>query len=269
MYLIAADIGNSRVKLGVFAIRVGSGSLGIECFQSLSTPHDQPPDWKVLLSSCHGERPFGIIAASRPGRVGMLLDDWPTSAHEPEVVRSAVDVPVVLDVMSPEKVGIDRALNAVAANHLRPANRPAVIIDSGTATTIDLVNARGVFCGGTILPGLALSARALHRYTELLPLVRGTELGPSPPEILGRDTRSAIQSGLFWGHVGAIAEIAQRLGELLEQPPVEYLTGGAAHLLAAQRPAAELREHLALRGLAWTAAQRLLGLGESGSSQSV
>lgn len=259
MHVIAADIGNSRLKLGVFQIGLGSDGLEIECIESLSVSHGQDPDWSRLLAHGSGERPFGVIAASRPARVRQLVSEWPTAAHQPEVIRSAVDLPVVLDVLCPEQVGLDRVLNAVAVNHLRPEERPAVMIDSGTATTIDLVSADGVFRGGTILPGLALAARALHRYTELLPLVRGAELGPAPPDILGRETRGAIQSGLYWGHVGAISEIARRLADIVDGAPVEYLTGGAAHLLAGQRPSAELCENLALLGLAWTAAQRLLG----------
>ena len=94
--------------------------------------------------------------------------------------------------------GIDRLVDAVAANRLRKSHRPAAIVDVGTAITVDLVAADGAFLGGSILPGIALSARALHEFTDLLPLVDVGEL-VEPPPALGTDTEAAMRSGLFWG----------------------------------------------------------------------
>ena len=114
-------------------------------------------------------------------------------------------------------VGIDRLLAAVAANRLRNPKRPAVIVDLGTAITVDLVDAEGVFRGGAILPGIAISARAMHDYTDLLPHIPMAEL-EEPPPALGRATVPAMRSGLYWGAVGAVRELIERLAEQDRRP---------------------------------------------------
>ncbi len=95
-------------------------------------------------------------------------------------------------------VGIDRLVDAVAVNRLRDAGRPAVVVDVGSAITVDLVSRDGAFLGGAILPGIAMSARAIHEFTDLLPLVEMSEL-IAPPPVLGTATAPAMESGLFWG----------------------------------------------------------------------
>jgi type III pantothenate kinase len=146
------------------------------------------------------------------------------------------------------RVGVDRLLNAVAANVIRPAARPAVIVDTGTATTVDLVNTDGAFEGGAILPGFELCARALHDYTALLPLLSIEELAGEPREPLGRNTRAALRSGLFWGQLGAVKELIERLTPVRTEPLV-LLTGGGAVLLASHFPEARWEPHLSLQGL--------------------
>jgi type III pantothenate kinase len=147
------------------------------------------------------------------------------------------------------KVGIDRLLNAVAANILRPEGRPAILVDTGTATTVDYITAQGAFAGGAILPGFELSARALHDYTALLPLVSIDELATGLHEPVGTNTRQALRSGLFWGQLGAVRELIGRLHDRSAAPPFLLLTGGGASLLAAHLPEARLEPHLALQGL--------------------
>ncbi len=156
-------------------------------------------------------------------------------------------------------VGVDRLVDAVAANRLRDAGRPAVIVDVGSAITVDLVSADGAFLGGAILPGLAMSARAMHEFTELLPLVDVAELD-SPPPALGTATEPAIQSGLFWGAVGAIREVVDQLhkaaagGSCAEEPQIFFSTGGAGATVAELLgPAARHVPHLTLAGIALAA----------------
>ena len=84
---------------------------------------------------------------------------------------AAGDLPLEVRLERPDMVGIDRLVDAVAVNRLRDAGRPAVIVDVGTAITVDLVSADGAFLGGAILPGIQMSARAMHEFTDLLPLV--------------------------------------------------------------------------------------------------
>ncbi|MBU4399725.1 MAG: type III pantothenate kinase, partial [Planctomycetes bacterium] len=167
----------------------------------------------------------------------------------------------------PDMVGIDRLVDAVAVNRLRRPGQPAAIVDVGTAITVDLVSAEGVFLGGAILPGIEMSARALLQFTDLLPLVDTSDL-ESPPPPVGIDTVSAIQSGLYWGAVGAIRELVQRQCETASgagwggsstatptrstaTPTPVFLTGGAGAAVAdLLGPAACYVPNLTLAGIA-------------------
>ena len=164
------------------------------------------------------------------------------------------DVPLVIHVDAPERVGIDRLLAAVAADRLRRPDRAAIIVDAGTAITVDLLDENGAFCGGAILPGIAMSARALEEQTDALPRVALEHLA-HPPAPLGKSTVPAIESGLYWGAVGAIRELIRRLAAPLAAPPDVLLTGGASPEVAEILAASEnwsVRHvpHLVLAGIA-------------------
>jgi type III pantothenate kinase len=168
------------------------------------------------------------------------------------------DLPLAVALPQPERVGIDRLLGAVAANRLRAAGRPAVIIGVGTAITVDLVSPAGAFLGGAILPGIGISARAMHDFTDLLPLVTMDELADPPPP-LGTSTVDAMRSGLYWGAVGGMKELMARLTP--DVPPHSptnrahiLLTGGAAPVVAQfLDPSAQHVPHLVLSGIALVA----------------
>ena len=163
------------------------------------------------------------------------------------------DLPITAAVEYPDRVGIDRLAGAVAANRLREPKRPAIVIGVGTAITVDLISADGIFRGGAILPGIAMSARALDEFTDLLPRSPLDELTSAPPA-LGTTTLSAIHSGLYWGAIGAMREMIARLSEEGVAPSVKpelFLTGGAAASVALQLdPTARYVEYLALAGIA-------------------
>ena len=120
-------------------------------------------------------------------------------------------MPIKVAVERPDWVGIDRLAGAVAANRLRDPKKAAIVVGVGTAITVDLLSADGVFRGGAILPGIAMSARALDEFTDLLPRSPADELAIQPPA-LGTSTMAAIQSGLYWGAVGAIRELCCATG---------------------------------------------------------
>ena len=170
-------------------------------------------------------------------------------------------IPVSVDVDFPEKVGLDRLLSAVAANALRPVDRAAIVIDSGTATTVNYISADGVFCGGAILPGLEMSAKALHHYTALLPLLPVHELGGDEPIAPGRNTREAIRNGLLWGQVGAIRELLDQLcrqrgharpSDDETRAPWLVLTGGGGPVLGPHFPGVLRLASLGMHGLVLT-----------------
>ncbi len=151
---------------------------------------------------------------------------------------------VALDVTAPDTVGVDRILNAKAA--FARAKAPCAAVDYGTAVSISVADARGRFVGGAILPGLALSIASLSEATALLPNVP-VELPPSP---LGRDTKSAMQSGAVFGSVGAVREIVERISAVLEHPVEIFLTGRDASLVKPLVPAEwHIAPALTLEGL--------------------
>jgi type III pantothenate kinase len=145
---------------------------------------------------------------------------------------------------------MDRLAAATAATRLRSPRRGALIVDSGSAITVDYVSADGAFMGGAILPGIGLAGRALHEFTDLLPLVALGELSEPPPP-LGTSTVTAIRSGLYWGAVGAVRELVERLSAGLAPRPELFLTGGAGpHLAKALTEPVRVVPHLVLSGIA-------------------
>ena len=210
--LIAVDIGNARIKLGLFQ-SVGGSALpepkatlqltgGVPEFERLAAwvqemthestggaPSPQPsPEGRGGLA-------WHIASVNRPATTRLL--DWLHANRPDDRVRllAASDLPLTVDLKRPDMVGVDRLLDAVAANCLRTPGRPAVVVDVGTAITVDLLSAKGAFRGGAIVPGIAMSARALHEFTDLLPLIEMVELAAPPPPV-GTATTTAMRSGL-------------------------------------------------------------------------
>ena len=271
---LLVDAGNTRIKVGLFdSAPIEPGALPV-CHRAWAIPADQPFPWSDIkteigksatdLTSC--------VTGSNVTCVDAIHSTWPSDIPSPSTVPERNRFPIEIDVEAPERVGIDRLLNAVAVNQIRPAECAAIVIDSGTATTIDYVSSQGSFGGGAILPGFDLNARALHQYTDQLPLFALREMPESPPGDLGRNTEQAIRSGLYWGHVGAVKELVRRLfhraameseensdgrhlGNLhVDRVPLVVLTGGAAELLALHiGMGTQTEPHLTLQGLALVA----------------
>ncbi len=260
-YLITIDVGNSRVKCGLFEATDVRGEALPKCRESISVAVDADLPWPTIHAWVDTHASVkGIVAGANPRGVQRVLDTWPVKQWpRPLVIDKPTGVPLDVKVAAPDKVGIDRLLNAVAANRLRRDSRPAIIVSTGTATTVDYVDASGAFAGGAILPGFELSARALHEYTALLPLITIEELAAQPHEPLGKDTRQALCSGLFWGQLGAVRELIGQYAALDNAAKQVILTGGGAALLAPYFPEARWEPHLALQGLAIVAAGHLEG----------
>jgi type III pantothenate kinase len=194
-----------------------------------------------------------IGSVNRPATSRLL--DWlrRRDLAQRAVLLSYEDLPLRVDLPRPDMVGIDRLLAAVAANRLRPPQRPAVIVDLGSAITVDLVSGEGIFRGGAIMPGIGMSARALHEFTDLLPRLDFEHLHEAPA-VLGATTVEAMQSGLFWGAIGAARELLTRLAQEEEEPPWLVLTGGAAPSVARlMADDAHFEANLTLAGIALTA----------------
>src|SRR5207248_1220580 len=139
------------------------------------------------------------------------------------VLDSHRQLPVETAVENPERVGLDRLLNAVAANSQRPRGSAALIVDVGSAVTVDWVDEAKAFRGGAIFPGIRLMAKSLHDYTAALPLV---ELQKRSPAMPGTSTVAAIEAGVYWAVVGAIRALGHALTKDRRVPWVRFLTGG-------------------------------------------
>jgi type III pantothenate kinase len=160
--------------------------------------------------------------------------------------------PQKLDVRYPDRVGTDRLAAAVAVNEVRSPKRAAIVVDAGTAVTVDVVTRDGVFRGGAILPGIETAAKALASATDALPLVEHSDLSAMPQPI-GKSTEEAIRSGIVWGCVGAVRELITQISEQLEEAPEVYCTGGdGLHLARLIGRELKFDPNLVLRGIALT-----------------
>lgn len=253
---IAVDIGNSSTKVGWFAESAAAAGRD-EIANGLPLPAGifefptgQFPPEDVAAKLPAGKCSWQIASVERGGTAKLCA--WLEQCRPGDLVRVLTfrDLPLEVRVEFPERVGLDRLAAAVAANAIRDARRPAIVIDAGSAVTVDLVGADGAFAGGAILPGFHMSAEALFGKADLLPLAL---LAPNdePPPALGKNTEQAIRSGLFWGAVGGVREIVERLSRDLSPAPQVFVTGGDLRRLAEQIDCeARYVLHMVLAGIA-------------------
>ncbi|HOL67925.1 MAG TPA: type III pantothenate kinase [bacterium] len=206
--LAAIDIGNSTVKCGFYQ---GRRLMGV-----IQQPTEKARIRLRLPGPVDQLRRVGIASVVPEATVSIMrqLSSLPV---ELITVRKCN---VKLRVKNPARVGVDRVLNIKAA--YQRAGRSCLVIDIGTAVTIDLCSDSGEFLGGVIMPGPKLWAGSLAR-TALLPEVIDIAAGAIP----GKETREAIQAGLFWGTIGGIEKIVGRMRQSHSGEAI-YLTGGAA-----------------------------------------
>ncbi len=145
----------------------------------------------------------------------------------PFVLQAGVKTGLKINYRNPLEVGADRIANSIAATHLYP-NQNLIVIDLGTATTFCVITASRQYLGGCIMAGLKISMEALENRTSKLPSVELVQ----PKQVLGRSTVESIQSGLYYGHVGAIQKIVHKLREeALDGAPTQVIgTGGLSSL---------------------------------------
>lgn len=237
--LLAIDIGNTNVVLA--CVEVGRNLF-----------EDRPPIWRLetdaeknsadyaaairdLLGANRCAAVTGAIVASVVPALSTVICDAVASAtgHVPLLVGDdGVDLGIDINIDEPEQAGADRLVNAVGAQAHHQL--PAIVLDFGTATTLDLVGADGAYEGGIIAPGVALSIDALEATAAQLPRLALREFGADLP-ILGKNTVSAMESGIFWGYVSMIEGLLARLRA--DYGDVSMIaTGGLAGLFSAHLP---------------------------------
>jgi type III pantothenate kinase len=255
--VLLADAGHTRIKFA-HCRSVPEAPLP-EVLATVASIDDAPIDWNAITGWFeHASPRICLVTGTDLTRAGIVAQTWPKHLPAPTLLTDKSLIPIEVDVDFPEKVGIDRLLNAVAANALRGEDQPAIVVDTGTAITVDVVSSTGSFSGGAILPGIRLGAQSLHAYTTTLPLIDVWPLLETVPDLIGRNTEAAISSGLYWGHLGAVKELISRSAEALDgtsEPPLLLITGGAAVILAPYLGTARHEPSLSLQGLALTALQ--------------
>ena len=143
---------------------------------------------------------------------------------------------------NPSEAGADRLANTAAV--LSEYKAPAIVIDFGTATTFDVIK-DNIYCGGVIAPGIKLSVQALTDRAAKLPQISIAQ----PEHAIGHDTRSAMQSGIYWGYVGMVEKILDKIMLEMNVQPYIIATGGLAELYAQNIQIDCVDEHLILKGL--------------------
>jgi len=225
------------------ALKTALHSAGTITRRWREEPGDSVGTVTAILDSC---RPRGVAFSSVvPGWNRLLLETVRRRGIE-RVVEAGADIRLPFDLLvdNAEKLGADRiaaACGVAALDH-----REAVIIDAGTAVTVDILSREG-FIGGAIFPGIDMILDSLHEGTESLPRI---QCGDTIPAIPGRDTAGAMAAGAFWGWIGAVRELVARSHSYLEGEHPVFVTGGNAGLVAPYCPGdVTVDEDIVFRGL--------------------
>lgn len=163
---------------------------------------------------------------------------------KPVLVGSEIKIDMPIETDNPQEVGADRIVNAVAAFHHYKTD--LIIVDLGTATTLDYVSNQGEYCGGVIMPGVGISAEALFTKAAQLPRVEIAK----PKRVIGKNTVECMQSGLYYGYVGMIDSMIDRMNKEIGKPTKVIATGGLSSLIAKDSKKIDhVEEFLTLEGL--------------------
>ena len=226
--LLALDAGNTNVTIGVYERE------RLIAHWRLRTVHDQTADeWGVLLRNLFAlnamdlSRIDGIIIASVVPPIDVRLAEMSARYFhsEPLFVTSSTDTGLKVMYDNPRDVGADRIVNSVAALH--KYGGPCIVVDLGTAITFDAISANAEYLGGVICAGIGISIDALFSRTARLPLVSFQE----PERVIGTNTVASMQSGLYYGAVGMIDGIVERLMRELGPETKCVATGGQAAMI--------------------------------------
>ena len=245
MNLLVIDIGNSRCK---------------SCFGNVNEGFPKQTldevNWKDIENHF---RHFSTFDACMISSVNLAATQLARKALEKKVASNNLvflnskNSPIPLAVENSETLGADRIAAAMGA-HLRVQSQ-AIVIDSGTAVTIDRIDDKGAFQGGTIFPGIALSLNSLGTGTSKLPHLGEKEF--SVPELPGRNTQDAILAGVFYSHLGAAEKIVALLQSEFGEMPVLTTGGNGKWITQYANVESQYCESLVLEGLWHMGVQRL------------
>jgi type III pantothenate kinase len=244
--LVVVDIGNSLIKIASFTSSPPGELPKPICVTSLPADSDDFTELDHWLPDSAREWLIGSVQSQTLQR----LTEWLKTIRAKDSYRVVThsDFSLRVEARIPAAVGIDRLAAALAANMLREPNKAAIVVDVGSAITIDVVSAEGSFLGGSIAPGLKLRLDALRRGTDKLPSVKTSS---ETPHLIGTDTESAMLAGAFWSVAVGIDGMVTRLAVELDSAVNVFLTGGGTQQLLPHITMEHRYEpHLVLSGLA-------------------
>src|SRR5947207_6836566 len=240
LMLLVIDVGNTNTVLGVYELNppgfvkpATSGPRMIAHWRVATIKTHTVDEYGVLFRNLfavdriEAAEVRGIIISSVvPPMDSTLREMCERYFHlKPLFVEPGVKTGMPVHYDNPSEVGADRIVNGVAA--FEKYGGPCIVVDFGTATTFDAISKKGEYLGGVIAPGIGISAQALFEHTARLPLVDIRQ----PSKIIGTNTVASIQSGLFFGYLGLVDGILERLLEQMGAETNVVATGGQAKLI--------------------------------------
>ncbi|WP_066159720.1 type III pantothenate kinase [Halalkalibacter krulwichiae] len=245
--ILVADVGNSNIMLGVYEEKE------LKYHWRVATSRQKTEDeWAMMIKGLftHENLTFdaieGIIISSVVPPIMFALEQMCRKYFDikPMIIGPGIKTGLNVKYDNPRDVGADRIVNAVAAIELYGA--PLVIVDFGTATTYCYINEHKQYMGGAIAPGISISTEALYTRASKLPRIEIAK----PKKVFGTNTVHAMQAGIFYGYVGQVDGIVNRMKDLSDKTPTIIATGGLASLIASETETIDVVEpFLTLKGL--------------------
>ena len=245
--LLALDAGNSNITIGAYE------GKRLVAHWRLRTVHEQTADeWGILLHNLFGpagldiESVSGIIIASVVPPIDSTLAFMTERYFHTKAmfVGPRTDLGLTIRYDNPYEVGADRLVNGVAG--FQKYGGPCVVVDLGTTINFDVISKDAEYLGGAIAVGIGIAIDALFSKTARLPLV---DFRP-PKSVVGTNTQASMRSGLYFGAIGMIDGILERIIEKMGPETKAVATGGQAHMIVSgSRYLKEVDEHLTLDGL--------------------
>ncbi|MGO0123082.1 type III pantothenate kinase [Desulfothermobacter acidiphilus] len=245
--LLALDVGNTNLTVGIFADKE------LRAAWRLATRHEQTSDelglWLRQLLREEGIDPSsltGVVVSSVVPPLDRALEEGLVKylRREPFFIAPGVRTGVPVKTDNPREVGADRVVNAAAGFAL--FGGPLIVVDFGTAITLDVISNKGEYLGGAIAPGIGIACEALFARAARLPRVDLT----LPAAAIGRNTVQSMQAGVLFGFAGLVDALVQRMWQELGCKTLVVATGGLAHLVSAASSTIERVEpYLTLIGL--------------------